>query len=99
MKDPERDKIPREIVAQALDYASGVEKLKPDKNARIYDGLRNGQSLAADFEFRFKAKLDDATERILGYLLTDRDWWFRESCERLNQTLRDWMSKCWRILV
>jgi hypothetical protein len=81
-----RDKTPREIVAQALDYASWMEKLKPDKIARIYDGFRNGQSLAADFEFRFKAKLDeetmnathqiiivaaeldDATERILGYL-------------------------------
>ena len=81
-----RDKAPREIVAQALDYASWMEKLKPDKIARIYDGFRNGQSLSADFETRFKAKLDeetmnathqiiivaaeldDATERILGYL-------------------------------
>ena len=56
-----RDKTPREIVAQALDYASWMEKLKPDKIARIYDGFRNGQSLAADFECRFKAKLDEET--------------------------------------
>jgi hypothetical protein len=38
-----------------------MEKLKPDKIARIYDGFRNGQSLAADFEGRFKAKLDEET--------------------------------------
>ena len=43
-----RDKTPREIVAQALDYASWMEKLKPDKTARIDGGFRDGQSLAAE---------------------------------------------------
>src|SRR2546425_3062216 len=31
-----RDKTPREVVAQALDYASWVEKLRPDEIAAIY---------------------------------------------------------------
>ena len=43
-----RDKTPCEIVAQALDYASWVEKLKPDNIARIDGGFRDGQSLAAE---------------------------------------------------
>ena len=56
-----RDKTPREIVAQALDYASWMEKLEPDKIAGIYDGFSKGGSLSADFEARFKAKLDEDT--------------------------------------
>ncbi len=81
-----RDKTPREIVAQALDYASWMENLEPDKIGQIYEGFRKGCSLSTDFENRFGAKLDqetmnethqiiivaaeldDATERILGYL-------------------------------
>ena len=81
-----RDKTPREIVAQALDYASWMANLKPDKIAKIYASFEPGKSLANAFESRFKAKLDeetmnethqiiivaavldDATERILGYL-------------------------------
>lgn len=56
-----RGEAPREIAAQALGDASWLEKLKPDKIARIYDGFRNGQSLSADFESRFKVKLDEET--------------------------------------
>lgn len=81
-----RDKTPREIVAQVLDYASWMEKLKPEKIAKIYDSFGKSGSLSDDFESRFGAKLDeetmnethqiiivaaeldDATERILGYL-------------------------------
>jgi len=81
-----RDKTPREIVAQALDYASWVEDLKPEKIVQIYERFRPGRSLHEDFHERFDAELeeeslnashqiiivasalDDATERILGYL-------------------------------
>lgn len=81
-----RDKTPREIVAQALDYASWMENLKPDKIAQIYDVFSKGRKLSDDFKARFNedldveklnethqiilvaAELDDATERILGYL-------------------------------
>ena len=54
-----RDKTPREIVAQALDYASWVEDLKPDKIARIYERFRPEGSLDADFAQRFGAELDE----------------------------------------
>src|SRR5207302_8658276 len=44
-----RDRTPREVVAQALDYAGWVEKLRADEIAAIYDRFAPGQSLAADF--------------------------------------------------
>ena len=37
-----RDKTPREIVAQSLDYASWVGSLEADKIARIYERFSNG---------------------------------------------------------
>ncbi|HHQ4552964.1 TPA: hypothetical protein ACSPZ7_001115 [Aeromonas veronii] len=54
-----RDKTPREVVAQALDYASWVEKLKPEKIVEIYRKFTSGQDLAADFEKKFQRKLDE----------------------------------------
>lgn len=81
-----RDRTPREIIAQALDYASWVEKLTPDKVAQIYQRFSKGRDLGAAFQQRFgapldedtlnqshqiiivAAALDDATERIIGYL-------------------------------
>ena len=38
-----RDKTPREIVAQALDYVSWVEGLAAEKIAQIYDRFRPGR--------------------------------------------------------
>ena len=81
-----RGRTPREVVAQALDYASWVDKLTSDKIAQIYERFSKGGSLTEAFETRFGAKLDeemlngshqiilvaaeldDATERIIGYL-------------------------------
>ncbi|MBK6743985.1 MAG: DUF91 domain-containing protein [Hydrogenophilales bacterium] len=37
-----RDRTPREIISQALDYASWVEQLSPDKIAQIYQRFSNG---------------------------------------------------------
>lgn len=54
-----RDKTPREIVAQALDYASWVEGLAAEKIAQIYDRFRPGRSLDEDFKARFDAELDE----------------------------------------
>ncbi len=54
-----RNRTPREIVAQALDYASWLEKLTADKIAQIYQRFSNGGSLDAAFEARFGTKLDD----------------------------------------
>lgn len=38
--EPKRDRTPREIIAQTLDYASWVEQLTPDRVAQIFTGHR-----------------------------------------------------------
>lgn len=81
-----RDRTPREIIAQALDYASWVEQLTPEKIAQTYQRFSKGDNLDEAFHQRFgteldeetlnqshqiiivAAELDDATERIIGYL-------------------------------
>jgi uncharacterized protein YeaO (DUF488 family) len=81
-----RDRTPRDITAQALDYASWLEDLEPENIARIFHRFSNGQNLDDAFRERFgsdldeeslnrshqivivAAELDDATERIIGYL-------------------------------
>lgn len=56
-----RDRTPREVVAQALDYAAWVEGLAPEDVAAIYGRFRPGRSLAEDFAARFGRTLDDET--------------------------------------
>lgn len=54
-----RNRTPREIVAQALDYASWVESLTADKIAQIYRRFSNGGNLDDAFRQRFGAELDE----------------------------------------
>lgn len=54
-----RHRTPREVVAQALDYASWVEKLTAEDIANIYERFAPGRSLATDFRQRFGQNLDD----------------------------------------
>lgn len=54
-----RDRTPREVVAQSLDYASWVEKLRAEDIAAIYGRFALGQSLAEDFRQRFGQNLDE----------------------------------------
>jgi hypothetical protein len=54
-----RDRTPRDVVAQALDYASWVEGLQPEEIAAIYGRFAPGHSLAADFQARFGEPLDE----------------------------------------
>lgn len=54
-----RDKTPRDVVAQALDYATWVERLKPEDIAAIYARFSSGKSLADDFKQRFGLPLDE----------------------------------------
>ncbi len=54
-----RDRTPREVVAQALDYASWVERLHADDIAAIYGRFAPGKSLAEDFRQRFGYALDE----------------------------------------
>lgn len=56
-----RERTPREIVAQALDYASWVESLTPDKIAQIHQRFSGGGSLDAAFRERFGVALDEDT--------------------------------------
>jgi len=54
-----RDRTPRDIVAQALDYASWVEQLTPAEIVQIYQRFSNGGNLTDDFKHRFSAVLDE----------------------------------------
>src|SRR5687768_16499097 len=54
-----RDRTPREVVAQALDYAGWVAKLRPEDIAAVYGRLAPGRSLARDFRDRFGQDLDE----------------------------------------
>ena len=54
-----RDRTPREVVAQALDYASWVDQLTPDRIAQIYQRFSKGRDLSQDFRNRFGAELDE----------------------------------------
>lgn len=54
-----RNKTPREIVAQAIDYASWVEELTTDRIVQIYQRFSNGGNLGDDFKTRFGAELDE----------------------------------------
>src|SRR5258708_1756712 len=56
-----RGKTPREVVAQAIDYATWLEALGPDEIARIYSRFTDGRNLSDDFRTRFNSVLDEAT--------------------------------------
>lgn len=56
-----RDRTPREIVAQALDYASWVEELTPERIVQIYERYSGGGKLDDDFRRRFGVELDEET--------------------------------------
>ena len=52
-----RDKTPRDIVAQALDYASWVEQLTPEKISQIFQRFTKGGNLNDAFKTRFGTDL------------------------------------------
>lgn len=54
-----RDRTPREIVAQALDYAAWVAQLEAADVVRIYQRFSNGASLSDAFRTRFGADLNE----------------------------------------
>lgn len=56
-----RDRTPREVVAQALDYACWVENLDSKDIAAIYARFKTSASLSADFQTRFGQPLDETT--------------------------------------
>ncbi|WOK37296.1 endonuclease NucS domain-containing protein [Sphingomonas sp. C3-2] len=58
-----RDRTPREVVAQAIDYACWVEGLEADEIAAIYARFAPSRNLAADFQAYFGQPLDEPRPR------------------------------------
>lgn len=56
-----RGKTPREVVAQAIDYACWAENLDSDEISRIYAGFSGGGNLSQAFRERFGQPLDEET--------------------------------------
>lgn len=54
-----RDRTPREVVAQALDYASWVDDLSADRLSQIYEKFSNGGNLGDAFKQRFNVELEE----------------------------------------
>ena len=54
-----RNRTQREVVAQAIDYASWVEKLTADKISQIFQRFSGGGNLDAAFRKHFGAELDE----------------------------------------
>ncbi|EOX7390095.1 nuclease [Enterobacter quasiroggenkampii] len=54
-----RDRTPREVVAQALDYASWVDDLTADRLSQIYEKFSGGGNLGEAFKQRFNAALEE----------------------------------------
>ncbi|WP_312272161.1 endonuclease NucS domain-containing protein [Pseudomonas sp.] len=54
-----RDRTPREVVAQALDYAAWVEKLKVEEIAAIYRRFKAGGDLVTDYQTRFGSEWNE----------------------------------------
>ncbi|HQF54662.1 MAG TPA: endonuclease NucS [Fibrobacteria bacterium] len=54
-----RDRTPREVVAQALDYAEWVSRLTEDRIAQIFARYSKGKSLSEEFSKRFRTTLDE----------------------------------------
>lgn len=84
-----RDRTPREVVSQTLDYASWVQDLTFDRIKEIYKENNNGKTLEQAYEDRLEevlpdeinghkmtivcAELDSETERIINYLADNYD--------------------------
>jgi hypothetical protein len=54
-----RDKTPRDVVAQSLDYATWVERLRPQDISAIYARFSSGKNLSTEFAARFGVELDE----------------------------------------
>lgn len=54
-----KDKTPRDVLAQTLDYASWVESLTPSRLQSIYERFVPGGNLETDFRNRFNTELDE----------------------------------------
>ncbi len=77
-----KDKTPREVISQALDYASWVEGLQPEDLVEIYGRFAPGRSLMEDFQERFGYSPDE-TELNRDHLVVVVAAELDESTERI----------------
>jgi len=54
-----KSKTPRDVVAQAIDYASWVEHLKADEISSIYENYSKGKNLKEAFQNKFHVELEE----------------------------------------
>jgi len=54
-----RSKTPRDVVAQAIDYATWVDELKADEISNIYEQYSKGGSLSEAFRSKFQIDLEE----------------------------------------
>lgn len=54
-----RDRTPREVVAQSLDYAAWIEGIKPDDLVKMFQRFRPGEDLAGAFREKFGRVIDE----------------------------------------
>src|ERR1700740_2658420 len=54
-----RARTPREVVAQALDYAGWVEELSSEQIAEIFGRFAGGKNFHSEFQKRFGAEIDE----------------------------------------
>jgi len=54
-----KSRTPRDVVAQAIDYATWVEELKADEIARIYESYSKGKNLKESFKAKFLTDLEE----------------------------------------
>jgi RecB family endonuclease NucS len=54
-----KNKTPRDVVAQAIDYATWVEGLKADEISSIFESYSQGQNLKDAFKERFHVELEE----------------------------------------
>ena len=54
-----KSKTPRDVVAQAIDYATWAEELKADEISSIYETYSNGKNLKEAFQLKFKTELEE----------------------------------------
>jgi len=83
-----RDRTPRDVVAQALDYASWVAKLQGEDVAEIYARFTGGQSLDDAFRQRFGHEIveDDLNKNHQVVVVAS---YLDESTERIVNYLRE----------
>lgn len=82
-----RDKTPRDIVAQALDYASWVQDLGHESIMEIANGFLNGKTLEQAFREKFQADLPDVlNERHRTYIVASS---FDSATERIVKYLSE----------